>query len=85
MRLKHPHAAESGVGKHTARESERAQACATGRVKTGQVTQREKGLGNRMLSRAFGRSESPGLRSSVVSVLNSLTTIMEAQPPFLVI
>lgn len=31
MRPKHPHAAESGVGKHTARESERAQACATGK------------------------------------------------------
>jgi hypothetical protein len=28
MRPKHPHAAESGVGKHTARESESAQACA---------------------------------------------------------
>jgi hypothetical protein len=31
MRPKHPHAAESGVGKHTARESERAQSCATGK------------------------------------------------------
>lgn len=31
MRPKHPHAAESGVGKHTARESERVQACATGK------------------------------------------------------
>src|SRR5258707_15821487 len=31
MRPRHPHAAESGVGKHTARESERAQACATGK------------------------------------------------------
>ena len=31
MRPKHPHAAESGVGKHTARESERAQACANGK------------------------------------------------------
>ena len=31
MRPKHPHAAESGVGKHTARESERAQACAAGK------------------------------------------------------
>jgi len=31
MRPKHPHAAESGVGKHTARESERAQACAIGK------------------------------------------------------
>jgi hypothetical protein len=30
MRPKHPHAAESGVGKHTARESESAQACADG-------------------------------------------------------
>ena len=31
MRPKHPHAAESGVGKHTTRESERAQACAAGK------------------------------------------------------
>jgi hypothetical protein len=31
MRPRHPHAAESGVGKHTARESESAQACATGK------------------------------------------------------
>ena len=31
MRPRHPHAAESGVGKHTARESERVQACATGK------------------------------------------------------
>ena len=31
MRPKHPHAAESGVGKHTARESESAQACAAGK------------------------------------------------------
>lgn len=31
MRPKPPHAAESGVGKHTARESERAQACVTGK------------------------------------------------------
>ena len=31
MRPKHPPAAESGVGKHTARESERAQACANGK------------------------------------------------------
>ena len=31
MRPRHPHAAESGVGKHTARESERAQACAAGK------------------------------------------------------
>jgi hypothetical protein len=31
MRPKHPHAAESGVGKHTARESESAQACAIGK------------------------------------------------------
>jgi hypothetical protein len=30
MRPKHPHAAESGVGKHTARESESAKACADG-------------------------------------------------------
>jgi hypothetical protein len=29
MRPRHPHAAESGVGKHTARESERVQACAS--------------------------------------------------------
>jgi hypothetical protein len=33
------------------------------RVKTGVVTQREKGLGNRMLSRAFGRSASPPPRA----------------------
>ncbi len=31
MRPKHPHAAESGVGKHIARESERVQACAAGK------------------------------------------------------
>ena len=31
MSPKHPHAAESGVGKHTTRESERAQACAAGK------------------------------------------------------
>lgn len=31
MRPRHPHAAESGVGKHTARESESAQACAAGK------------------------------------------------------
>lgn len=31
MRPKHPPAAESGVGKHTARESERAQSCAIGK------------------------------------------------------
>jgi hypothetical protein len=31
MRPKHPHAAESGVGKHITRESERAQACAAGK------------------------------------------------------
>jgi hypothetical protein len=31
MRPKHPHAAESGVGKHTARESESVKACATGK------------------------------------------------------
>ena len=31
MRPMSPHAAESGVGKHTARESERVQACATGK------------------------------------------------------
>src|SRR3982751_6387107 len=31
MRPRHPHAAESGVGKHTARESERVQACAAGK------------------------------------------------------
>lgn len=31
MRPRHPHAAESGVGKHTARESESAQACADGK------------------------------------------------------
>ncbi len=31
MRPRHPHAAESGVGKHTARESESAQACAVGK------------------------------------------------------
>jgi len=31
MRPKHPHAAESGVGEHTARESERAQQCAIGK------------------------------------------------------
>jgi hypothetical protein len=31
MRPIHPHAADSGVGKHTARESERAQACAAGK------------------------------------------------------
>jgi hypothetical protein len=30
MRPKHPPAAESGVGEHTARESESAQACAAG-------------------------------------------------------
>jgi hypothetical protein len=28
MRPKHPHAAESGVGEHTARESESAKQCA---------------------------------------------------------
>lgn len=31
MRPKHPHAAESGVGKHNTRESERVQACAAGK------------------------------------------------------
>ncbi len=31
MRPRHPHAAESGVGKHTARESESAQECAAGK------------------------------------------------------
>ena len=31
MRPKHPHAAESGVGKHTARESECAQECVAGK------------------------------------------------------
>lgn len=31
MRPRHPPAAESGVGKHTARESERVQACAAGK------------------------------------------------------
>jgi hypothetical protein len=31
MRPKHPHAAESGVGEHTARESESAQCCADGK------------------------------------------------------
>lgn len=31
MRPRHPHAAESGVGKHTARESESVQACAAGK------------------------------------------------------
>ena len=31
MRPKHPHAAESGVGKYIARESERAQVCITGK------------------------------------------------------
>src|SRR4051812_20452384 len=31
MRPKHLRAAESGVGKHTARESERVQACAAGK------------------------------------------------------
>ncbi len=31
MRPSPPHAAESGVGKHTARERERAQACVTGK------------------------------------------------------
>jgi hypothetical protein len=31
MRPKHPHAAESGVGKHTARESESAKVCAAGK------------------------------------------------------
>src|SRR6266545_3375607 len=31
MRPKHLHAAESGVGKHITRESERAQACAAGK------------------------------------------------------
>jgi hypothetical protein len=31
MSPRHPHAAESGVGKHTARESESAQACAAGK------------------------------------------------------
>jgi len=31
MRPKHPHAAESGVGEHTARESESAQRCAAGK------------------------------------------------------
>jgi hypothetical protein len=31
MRPRHPHAAESGVGKHTARESESAKACAAGK------------------------------------------------------
>jgi acetyl esterase/lipase len=31
MRPKHPHAAESGVGKHIARESESAKACAAGK------------------------------------------------------
>ncbi len=31
MRPRHPPAAESGVGKHTARESERAHACAAGK------------------------------------------------------
>lgn len=31
MRPIHPHAAESGVGKHTARKCERVQACANGK------------------------------------------------------
>jgi hypothetical protein len=31
MRPKHLHAAESGVGKHNTRESERVQACAAGK------------------------------------------------------
>ena len=31
MRPKHPHAVESGVGKHITRESERVQACAAGK------------------------------------------------------
>ena len=31
MSPKQPHAAESGVGKHTTRESERVQACAAGK------------------------------------------------------
>jgi len=31
MRPRHPHAAESGVGKYTARESECVQACAAGK------------------------------------------------------
>jgi hypothetical protein len=31
MRPRHPHAAESGVGKHNARESESVQACAAGK------------------------------------------------------
>ena len=31
MRPRHPHAAESGVGKHIARESESVQACAAGK------------------------------------------------------
>ena len=31
MRPRHPRAAESGVGKHTARKSERVQACAAGK------------------------------------------------------
>jgi hypothetical protein len=31
MRPKHPHAAESGVGKHTTRESESAKGCAAGK------------------------------------------------------
>ena len=37
------------------------------------------------LKQAFCKTLAFWLRSSVVSVLNSLTTIMEAPPPFLVI
>jgi hypothetical protein len=51
MRPKHPHAAESGVGEHTARESERAQCVPSGKSawrtptpKFGPGTARSRGL-----------------------------------------
>jgi len=45
MRPKHPHAAESGVGKHTARESERAQSCAAGKERVANAHPQNLALG----------------------------------------
>lgn len=64
MRPIHPHAAESGVGKHTARESESAQACAAGKERVANAHSHKLASEASKTSGAFlflerGRSQDP--------------------------
>ena len=81
MRPKHPHAAESGVGKHTARESESAKECAVGKERVANAHPHKLAPEASKLPEPFSFSDGAN-HTSVPRGFRGWTRIPAAQTPF---